>query len=370
MNANDALLLSTLGVSAIFALFAYLIVLRITAQPGAVGGAGGGIPGTGGLPPVAIKPRFTGITATSFGGSNDRNASAYGGTVDGDSPGVALPARISGTRPRVRVFYNGKTCDCDIVDLGPWNINDPYWTSNSRPQAESGTDNTGRKTNLAGIDLTPGAWSALGVSNPDSVKTKVDWDFVNVLDASTGPTPSPVSGAPWITLGQIYVDNLRWDSGPMPMQITAWLNTIVSKFPEEAAYVNALKAAGAHDWFAWCGVFVRSMLAPYGVKGPISAAGLRGETTTADWAYVDAWLDWGTKVWGSEDGPISNAKPQVGDVLIWKAPGIHHVSFYGKPLPDTDTFSSLGGDQGHPLRVCEEEIAMSKCVAIRRPPTG
>lgn len=365
MDATQALLFSTIGVSGIFATFAYLIILRITSQPGAGGGAVGGGTGTSDPPPpVTVKPRFTGITATSFGGSNDRNASAYGGSVNGDGLGVALPDRFTGTRPRVRVFYNGKTCDCDIVDIGPWNYPphaDPYWTTNSRPEAESGTDNTGRATNLAGIDLTPGAWSALGVSNPDSVKTKVDWDFVNVLDAApkVTTTPPPVNGTPpWIILGRIY-DGLVWHKGqPMPTQIVAWMDAIAAKFPDMQAYVNALKAAGKTDWWPWCGGFVQSMLAPYGIRGPMSAAGLTGETTVNDWAYAHAWADWGTD---------ASDNPQPGDVLVWS---FGHVSFYDHLEPDTDTYASLGGDQGTPLRVCLEDISMGSCIAIRRPPVS
>lgn len=144
----------------------------------------------------------------------------------------------------------------------------------------------------------------------------------------------------------------------MPAQAQAWMDNIATKFPEMAPYCKSLKAAGANNWFAWCGFFVQSMLAYSNIRGPISAAGLSGQTTTGDFAYVDAWLTWGTAV----------TDPQPGDVLIWNAPGIHHVSFYNTPEPDTDTYSSLGGDQGKPLRVCIEDINMDYCVGIRRPP--
>jgi hypothetical protein len=138
----------------------------------------------------------------------------------------------------------------------------------------------------------------------------------------------------------------------MPPQIAEWMDNIAAVFPDMASYVRALKVAGAHDWVAWCGMFVQSMLAYNNppIRGPLSAAGLQGQTTTSDWAYVDAWRTWGTKVWDAADGDISNAQPQVGDVLIWNAPGIHHISFYDHPEPTTNTFASLGGDQGKPLR--------------------
>ena len=88
---------------------------------------------------------------------------AYTGGINitDDELGVALPYRFKGERPTIRVFKDGKSVDCEIVDVGPWNINDPYWETGARPQAESGTDNTGRRTNKAGIDLTPAAADAL-----------------------------------------------------------------------------------------------------------------------------------------------------------------------------------------------------------------
>lgn len=126
-----------------------------------------------------------GITATMFGGPQ----SAYGGPIVDSSPGVALPFRFGGVRPRVRVTgkSSGVSVDCDIVDVGPWNVDDPYWTKGLRPQAESGTDlgqvGPPRKTNKAGIDLTLAAASAIKIDG----KGLVDWEFI------TGPTVS-ISG--------------------------------------------------------------------------------------------------------------------------------------------------------------------------------
>lgn len=122
----------------------------------------------------------TSITATMFGGQQ----SAYGGPIIDTSPGVALPFHFTGTRPRVRVTgkSSGLSVDCDIVDVGPWNTNDPYWQTGARPESESGTDNTGRKTNKAGIDLTMAAAQATQIDG----KGLVDWQFI------TDTTPSVV----------------------------------------------------------------------------------------------------------------------------------------------------------------------------------
>jgi uncharacterized protein (TIGR02594 family) len=120
--------------------------------------------------PLAVQV-FNGITATVFGGVADRETSAYDGHVINDSElGVALPARFTGPRPDVRVFNAGRSVVCKIVDVGPWNKNDPYWKTGARPAAESQPG-----TNKAGIDLTPAAARAIGIDG----KGKVDWEFAD-----------------------------------------------------------------------------------------------------------------------------------------------------------------------------------------------
>jgi len=119
----------------------------------------------------------TNITATMFGGMK----SAYGPPIDDNSPGVALPYRFPDPRPRVRVSNpkTGASIDCDVVDVGPWNINDPYWLTGARPEAESGTDlgqvGAKRPTNKAGIDLTLAAAKAVGIDG----KGLCNWQFID-----------------------------------------------------------------------------------------------------------------------------------------------------------------------------------------------
>ena len=125
-----------------------------------------------------VRPsgRYAGITATVFGGSSEFKRSDYDGhVITDDELGVALPFRFGGTRPTVRVFNpaNGASVVCDIVDVGPWNSNDPYWQTGARPQAESGIAQDGSRTNLAGIDLTPAAARQLGIDG----KSAVEWEF-------------------------------------------------------------------------------------------------------------------------------------------------------------------------------------------------
>jgi hypothetical protein len=111
-----------------------------------------------------------------FGGAAEFKRSAYDNhVITDDELGVALPFRFGGTPPTVRVFNpaNGASVVCDIVDVGPWNSNDPYWQTGARPQAESGVAQDGSRTNLAGIDLTPAAARQLGIDG----KGEVQWEF-------------------------------------------------------------------------------------------------------------------------------------------------------------------------------------------------
>lgn len=125
------------------------------------------------------KKWFENIVCTVFGGKADPNNSAYPpySFISDDDIGCALPDRFKGDRPQVEVINeaNGKRVITEIVDVGPWNVDDPYWKTNSRPQAETGRDKKGRKTNLAGLDLTPAAAKAIGLSG----KGKVSWAFVS-----------------------------------------------------------------------------------------------------------------------------------------------------------------------------------------------
>lgn len=151
----------------------------------------------------ALSSTPTGIVATIFGGAGDHNKSAYDGHVISDNElGVALPYRFPGARPQVVVTNqaNGKSVVCAIVDVGPWNINDPYWSRAVRPEAESGIDATGRHTNGAGIDLTPAAARAIGLAG----KGLVDWKFVNTtspqekkpVTTATTTTPAATPSVP------------------------------------------------------------------------------------------------------------------------------------------------------------------------------
>lgn len=123
-----------------------------------------------------------GITATTF----DDTRLAYDDVPAGhlERFGVALPYRFPpGPRPRVRIWPTDEpelAEIADIIDVGPWVISDPFWVTGKRPQAErehlklTSGPNAGKRTNKAGIDVTPALDKALGLRG----KGLVDWEFV------------------------------------------------------------------------------------------------------------------------------------------------------------------------------------------------
>jgi N-acetylmuramoyl-L-alanine amidase len=123
------------------------------------------------------------ITATEFGGGGDEQDSAYPDIdyITGSTRGIALPYKWqTKPRPKVTISGPGGEVTTDIVDLGPWNTNDPDYVLNgdrplSEQQYEDGTEaqNGQVPTNNAAIDLTPPIASAVGISG----KGKVKWKF-------------------------------------------------------------------------------------------------------------------------------------------------------------------------------------------------
>ena len=163
--------------------------------------------------------QFPNIVATVFGGHADPNTSAYDGhLIDDRELGVALPSRFFGSRPKVRVTnaVTNRSVECTIVDVGPWNTHDPYWETNARPQAESGTDMSGRKTNLAGIDLTPGAAMAVGLAG----KGRVSWEFITAI-APGSQKPDEPAGSPQNLLLLVMLLQALAKNGGMKMAISA-----------------------------------------------------------------------------------------------------------------------------------------------------
>lgn len=124
------------------------------------------------------------ITATIFGNGDDEQEGAYGGWIDGDTIGIALPYKWR-DQPVPEIIVEGPRGSIKVkpVDVGPWNTDDQrYVLGDARPLAELQHDEgieaqNGRvPTNDAGIDLTLPVAEAVGVSL-DAGKGKVRWRY-------------------------------------------------------------------------------------------------------------------------------------------------------------------------------------------------
>src|SRR6266850_4900823 len=117
------------------------------------------------------KTRMKKVLSTREGLIGEKTASGY--IIDEHVPFVALPSK-KGLYRAVKVRRGTKQIIALVLDVGPWNIHDDaYVLYNSRPQAESGTDMFGRKTNKAGIDLSEKVWKYLDMTDNGDV----EWEF-------------------------------------------------------------------------------------------------------------------------------------------------------------------------------------------------
>lgn len=122
------------------------------------------------------------VKATREGLPGGRTASGW--IISPLVPYVALPSIaalrlwVAVSNPAVVDPETGlvKTCRALVLDVGPWNeFDDAYVFGGERPQAESGRDTRGRRTNGAGIDLGEYVWKALGMLD----NGEVEWSFVS-----------------------------------------------------------------------------------------------------------------------------------------------------------------------------------------------
>lgn len=113
------------------------------------------------------------VTATREGLVGRRTATGH--RITPQSLFVALPSTTA-LRHMVIVRYptTGRVVRVPVWDVGPWNEHDDaYVFGGKRPQAESGKDRWGRKTNGAGIDLSDAVAAALGFGDIGIV----EWQF-------------------------------------------------------------------------------------------------------------------------------------------------------------------------------------------------
>lgn len=136
----------------------------------------------GGAPQPEREGWRENITATVFGSGDDEQESAYGGWIDGDTVGVALPYKWRNEpRPEgIIVEGPGGTITAGVCDVGPWNTDDPrYVLDGHRPMVEAQyrfgeeAQNGRVPTNDAAIDLTLPVAESVGISG----KGKVRWKY-------------------------------------------------------------------------------------------------------------------------------------------------------------------------------------------------
>ena len=127
------------------------------------------------------------VKATREGLVGQKTASGW--IIDTTTLFVALPS-VQALRRWIIITnpLNGKSTKAEVLDIGPWNVNDDYYvfqhatnqpgsvatSTEIRPQAETGTDLFNRPTNGAGIDLGEAVWNALGMTDNGNVS----WEFV------------------------------------------------------------------------------------------------------------------------------------------------------------------------------------------------
>lgn len=97
-----------------------------------------------------------------------------------DSRFVALPhPRALGRKVEIR--HGDRRVVAEVLDVGPWNIDDPYWERDARPASESGRGYYRRPVNRAGIDLSDPVFAELGMADNDYVEWRFVHDDLRVL---------------------------------------------------------------------------------------------------------------------------------------------------------------------------------------------
>ena len=90
-----------------------------------------------------------------------------------DSRFVALPhPRALGKQVEIR--HGDRVVVAEVLDVGPWNVDDAYWEHDARPASERGRGAYRTPVNHAGIDLSDPVFAELGMADNDVV----EWRFV------------------------------------------------------------------------------------------------------------------------------------------------------------------------------------------------
>ena len=122
---------------------------------------------------LAIAPGpWQRVLATREGEIGKRTATGF--VIAPDSMFVALPHRMA-LHKHVELRYGTRVLVVPVLDVGPWNIDDDYWTGGGRPASERGRGYFRTPVNRAGIDLSDPVFAALGLADNDVI----EWRFVH-----------------------------------------------------------------------------------------------------------------------------------------------------------------------------------------------
>jgi hypothetical protein len=112
------------------------------------------------------------VLATREGQIGDITATMM--RIRADSRFVALPdPKALGKVVEIR--HGDRVVLAEVRDVGPWNIDDPYWEHDARPASERGRGAYRKPVNTAGIDLSDPVFAELGMRDNDVV----EWRFVH-----------------------------------------------------------------------------------------------------------------------------------------------------------------------------------------------
>jgi hypothetical protein len=112
------------------------------------------------------------VFATREGELGKRTSTGH--TITPASLFVALPHPVA-LGKHVEVRYRQRAMVVPVLDVGPWNIDDAYWSTSRRPAAERSLGYYRAPSNRAGIDLSDAVFAALGLRDNDWV----EWRFVH-----------------------------------------------------------------------------------------------------------------------------------------------------------------------------------------------
>jgi hypothetical protein len=302
--------------------------------------------------PLGNAPTYT-IFATREGLVGNRTANGHivqprDRFVALPSPSVLSPA--GSNQYQVRITYKGRSAIAPVWDVGPWNIQDDYWSPNRRysdlpvglPMAQAayeqgyngGRDEFGRFIGLPnGIDIADGTfWDDLGMVDSDWVQVSFLWlgnDPGPAVDTLSGTANNPMAAnvplePPTIEEGAIGVDaggagyaahDAVWytaDCGLNGSYAWTYSTTDATLSENWAKWTPSLPAAGFYEVKAYipaCGDVPATTAARYRIVHD----GSMHDVTIDQAAAAGTWVSLGIYPFGTERAPEVFLNDVAGD---------------------------------------------------------